>query len=132
MELDRLTETIIECAYVVGSTLGNGFLEKVYENALAHELRKKGLQVEQQRSIPVYYNQEVVGEYFADLLVQETVLVELKSVKGIEGIHTAQCIHYLKATGLIICLLINFGTPKVQVKRVVNNYRDVCTEGAGG
>jgi GxxExxY protein len=97
------------------------FLEKVYENALAHELRKKGLQVEQQRAIPVYYDKVVVGEYLADLLVEGSVLVELKAVKNIEDIHKAQCIHYLKATGLMMCLLINFGTPKVQIKRIVNN-----------
>jgi GxxExxY protein len=130
LDSDKLTETIIGCAYAVGSALGNGFLEKVYENALAHELKKKGIQVEQQRGISVYYDQAIVGEYFADLLVQGTVLVELKTAKGIEDIHIAQCIHYLKATGFTICLLINFGTPKVQVKRIVNNHKD--PRAAGG
>jgi len=117
---DELTETIIGCAYDVANGLGNGFLEKVYENALAHELRKRGLAVEQQWPVPVYYDHVAVGEYVADLLVANTVLVELKAVKTIEEIHKAQCIHYLKATGLPVCLLINFGTPRVQIKRIVN------------
>ena len=124
MGANEITDIIIGCAYSVGNTLGNGFLEKVYENALAHELQKKGLQVRQQYPIPVYYDQEIVGDYYADLLVDDTVLVELKAAKGIEDIHMAQCLHYLKATGLTICLLINFGTSKVHVKRVVNNHRD--------
>ena len=130
MHSEELTERIIGCAYAVANALGNGFLEKVYENALTHELRKRGLQVEQQRAIPVYYDQVAVGEYLADLLVQNTILVELKTVKNIEDIHKAQCIHYLKATGLQICLLINFGTPRVQIKRIVNNMADSRTEGA--
>ena len=128
---EGLTETIIGCAYTVANTLGNGFLEKVYENALFHELRKHGLHVEQQRPIPVYYDQLIVGDYLADIVVEESVLVELKAAKDIENVHKAQCIHYLKATGLTVCLLINFGTPKLQIKRIVNNHNDVRTEGAG-
>ena len=128
---EGLTETIIGCAYTVANTLGNGFLEKVYENALAYELMKHGLHVEQQRPIPVYYDQVSVGEYLADIVVEGSVLVELKAAKDIEDIHKAQCIHYLKATGLTICLLINFGNPKLQIKRIVNNHNDVRTEGAG-
>jgi len=128
--LEELTEKIIGCAYEVGNVLGNGFLEKVYENALSHELRKKGLQAEQQRTIPVYYDQIVVGEYVADLLIEECILVELKTIKNIEDIHRAQCIHYLKATGLKLCLLINSGTPKVQIKRIVNNLDHIRAKGA--
>jgi GxxExxY protein len=130
MYSEELTEKIIGCAYAVANALGNGFLEKVYENALAHELRKEGLHVEQQRAIPVYYVQVVVGEYLMDLLIEGSVLVELKAIKGIEDIHKAQCIHCLKATGLTLCLLINFGTPKVQIKRIVNNLNHSRTEGA--
>lgn len=130
MYLEELTEKIIGCAYEVGNVLGNGFLEKVYENALSHELRKKGLQAEQQRTIPVYYDQIVVGEYVADLLIEECILVELKTIKNIEDIHRAQCIHYLKATGLKLCLLINSGTPKVQIKRIVNNLDHIRAKGA--
>jgi GxxExxY protein len=130
MELDQLTEKIIGCAYTVSNTLGSGFLEKVYENALAYELRKKDLQVEQQRAVSVYYEKAVVGEYLADLLVEGSVLVELKAIKNIEDVHTAQCINYLKATGLTICLLINFGIPKVQIKRIINNHSKTRTERA--
>jgi GxxExxY protein len=122
MSSDTLTETVIGCAYTVANALGNGFLEKVYENALTHELRKRGVQVEQQRAIPVYYDQVVVGEYLADLLVGDSIVVELKAVKSIEDIHKAQCINYLKATGLQICMLINFGRPKVQIRRLMNSH----------
>jgi GxxExxY protein len=89
--LDEITERIIKCVYIVANTLGNGFLEKVYENALAHELKKSGFLVEQQKRIQVRYDGIVVGDYMADLLVQSTVLVELKAVKIIDNIHIAQC-----------------------------------------
>ena len=107
-ELNQLTENILGCAFQVSNTLGCGFLEKVYENSLAHELRKHGLDVIQQAPIEVHYAQVVVGEYFADLLVSDAVIVELKAVRGINEAHTAQCLNYLKATGLPICLLLNF------------------------
>ena len=119
--LNQITEQIIGCAYTVGNELGCGFLEKVYENALAHELRKTGLAVAQQQAIEVHYDGIVVGDYIADLLVAECVVVELKAVKALDDIHLAQCLNYLKATGLHICLLINFGIPKVEVRRVVLN-----------
>jgi GxxExxY protein len=118
--LNEITEKIIKCVYVVANTLGNGFLEKVYENALAHELRKSGFLVEQQKGIKVRYDGIVVGDYLADLLVQNEVLVELKAVKTLDNIHMAQCLNYLRATGLKVCLLLNFGTPKVQIRRLVN------------
>lgn len=121
-ELDQITEKIIGCAYTVASKLGCGFLEKVYENALAHETRKNGSKVLQQYSIQVCYDGVIVGDYVADLLVEDTVLVELKAVKALDDVHLAQCMNYLKTTGMKICLLINFGTPKIEVKRVVNNY----------
>lgn len=117
-KLNPITEKIIGCAYTISNTLGNGFLEKVYENALVHELRKSGLKIEQQHSIQVWYDGIVVGEYIADLLVEDAVLVELKAVKVLDAIHQAQCIHYLKATGLRLCLLLNFGSPRVEVKRL--------------
>jgi GxxExxY protein len=122
LELNKITERIIGCAYTVGNVLGNGFLEKVYENALAHELRKAGLQVVQQYGIQVHYDGIVVGEFVADLLIEGCVLVELKAVKAFDEIHMAQCLNYLKAVGLSVCLLINFGQPKVQIKRVVKNF----------
>ena len=123
--LNSITERIIGCCYTVANTLGPGFLEKVYENALAHELRKAGIGVEQQKSTVVRYDGIVVGEYVADLLVAGCVLVELKTVKRFDDIHMAQCMNYLRATGLPICLLINFATPKVEIRRVIdsNNLR---------
>ena len=120
--LNQITEQIIGCAYTVGNALGCGFLEKVYENALAHELRKAGLSVAQQQSIDVRYDEIVVGDYIADPLVAECVVVELKAVKALDDIHLAQCLNYLKATGLNVCLLINFGNPKMEVRRVVLNF----------
>lgn len=121
-ELDLITEKIIGCAFRVGSRLGHGFLEKVYENALSHECRKAGLIVEQQKSISVFYDGILVGEYFADLLVNESVIVELKAVKSFEDYQLAQCLNYLKATGQKVCLLLNFGTSKVEVKRIVRGF----------
>jgi GxxExxY protein len=118
--LNEITEKIIRYVYVVANTLGNGFLEKVYENALAHELRKCGLLVEQQKGIKVLYDGVVVGDYMADLLVQKENIVELKAVKALDNIHIAQCLNYLKATGFKVCLLLNFGTPKVQIRRLMN------------
>jgi len=117
-----VTKRVIGCAYTVSNTLGNGFLEKVYENALAYELRKFGLIVEQQKSLKVYYDGIVVGDYVADLLIQDAILVELKAVRNLEDIHLAQCLNYLRATDLRLCLLLNFGTPKVQIRRVVNQF----------
>lgn len=114
--LNGLTEKIIGCAFKVGAELGAGFLEKVYENALAHELRKAGLRVEQQHPVPVWYDGELVGEFFTDLLIEGTIVVELKAVRAFDDIHYAQCINYLAATKLPICLLINFGR-SVQIKR---------------
>jgi GxxExxY protein len=118
-EVNKITEKIIGCSYTVSNTLGVGFIEKVYENALAHEVRKAGLAVKQQHPIKVQYDGLVVGEFFADLLVEERVLVELKAVSILTDEHTAQALNYLRATGLELCLLINFGTTKVQVKRLL-------------
>ena len=116
-EMNALSEKIIGRAFQVSNTLGCGFLEKVYENALVHELRKNGLQVKQQEPIKVYYDGVVVGEYFADLLVADTIIVELKATKEISDAFAAQCLNYLKATGLPLCLLLNFGKPRVEIKR---------------
>jgi len=116
---DQITEKIIGCAYTVSNTLGSGFLEKIYENALAHELRKGGLKVAQQHGVHVYYDDIMVSEYVVDLVMEGCVLVELKTVKALDEIHFAQCLNYLKATGSKICLLLNFGKPRVEVKRIV-------------
>jgi GxxExxY protein len=117
-----MTETIIGCAYKVGNVLGCGFLEKVYENALRMELECEGLSVLQQHPVMVAYRGQNVGEYVADLLVGGEVMVELKAAKNLEEAHLAQCLNYLKATGLRVCLLVNFGKPRVEIKRVVNNF----------
>jgi len=121
-QMQQLTEKVIQCAFAVSNTLGCGFLEKVYENALAHELRKAGLQVQQQHGITVHYDGVAVGEYTADLLVEGILLLELKAVKNLDDIHLAQCLNYLKATNLHLCLLMNFAKPKFEVRRIVNNY----------
>ena len=115
--LNSLTEKIIGCAFEVSNTLGSGFLEKVYENSLALELRKIGLDAQQQTKIDVRYKGTVVGQYFADILVDGCVVVELKAAKNLDEAFTAQCLNYLKATGLPVCLLLNFGKPRVEIKR---------------
>ena len=117
-ETNEITELVIGAAYQVANTLGSGFLEKVYENALTIEIRKSGLTAVQQHPVQVKYEGVVVGEFIADVLVQDEVLVELKAVKALDEIHLAQCLNYLKATGLHVCLLINFGNPRIEIKRV--------------
>jgi GxxExxY protein len=119
--LYQLSQRIIGCAFQVSNTLGVGFLEKVYENALAYELRKSGLSLSQQHAIAVKYDGILVGEYIADLFVEEIVLVELKTVRALTETHAAQCMNYLKATGLPLCLLLNFGTPRVELRRIANS-----------
>ena len=118
-EINPITEAIIGCAYTISNKLGCGFLEKVYENALAYELRKAGLDVIQQHGISVLYDGVTVGIYEADLVVNGLVVVELKALKALNDIHLAQCMNYLRATSERVCLLINFGNPKVEVRRVV-------------
>jgi GxxExxY protein len=120
--LNSITEKVIGCAYRVANGLGPGFLEKVYENALAHELKKAGVAVEQQRRVMILYDGTVVGDYVADLLVEEVVLVELKAAKALDEVHLAQCLNYLRGASLRIGLLINFGTARIEIKRVVNGY----------
>ena len=120
-EIIKVTERIIGCAYTISNALGVGFLEKVYQNALAHELRKAGLSVAQQYPIQVRYNGIIVGDYAVDLLVEEQVIVEWKVAKALDDVHLAHCLNYLKATNLRIGLLLNFGKPRVEVKRVVRD-----------
>ena len=120
--LNKISEKIIGAAYKVSNVLGVGFLEKVYENALVYELKRLSLKVEQQKPIKVFYEGVVVGDYYADLVVEELVIVELKATKRIGDIYLAQCLNYLKATELKLGLILNFGTPRVEVKRVVHNY----------
>ena len=121
MKEDKITELIIGAAYEVSNTLGSGFLEKVYENALAEELLLRNIVFEKQKQIKVIYKNKIVGDYIADFIVESKVIVELKALANIDNSHIAQCLNYLKATGLNICLLINFGTAKVQLKRIINS-----------
>lgn len=121
-KLDQITEKIIGCSYMVATALGNGFLEKVYENALTHELIKSGLEVVQQYPVKVIYDGKEVGDYIADIFVENSVLVELKAVKALDNVHRAQCLNYLKATKMSVCLLVNFGTPKIEIKRIVQGF----------
>ena len=116
----KVTELVIGCAYRVGSALGSGFLEKVYENALIVELRKANMPFSQQHAMKVMYSGEVVGDCIADILVAGYVIVEIKALHRIEKIHMAQCLNYLRALNLRIGLLINFGAPSVEIKRIVN------------
>ena len=111
-----ITELIIKAFYQVYNTLGYGFLEKVYRNAMAIELRQLGLEVISESRILVYYDGEVVGEYFADLLVAGVVIVELKAAKKLVAAHEAQLLNYLKATPYEVGLLLNFG-PQPEIKR---------------
>ncbi len=112
---------MIGCAYQVSNELGVGFLERVYENALYYELRKSGLRVNQQVPVKVRYDGVVVGDYVLDLIIEDAVIVELKHAKSLTDDHLAQTLNYLKATDKQIALLINFGTRRVQVKRVIRS-----------
>ena len=115
--LNELTERIIGCAFRVHNVLGCGFAEKVYENALVHELRKAGIAVCQQVPIDIWYDGVLVGKYVADLIVEGSVLVETKAVRAFDDGHTSQCLNYLAATKLTVCLLLNFGK-RVEVRRL--------------
>ena len=119
-ELNSISEKIIGCVFNVSNTLGAGFLEKVYQNALIIELLECGLYVEKEKPITIYYKDKIVGEYYADILVNKQIIIETKAIAALNEIHQAQLLNYLKATNLHLGLLINFGTPKVQVKRMVN------------
>jgi GxxExxY protein len=120
--LAPVTERIIGCAFQVANALGHGFVEKVYENALAHEMGKCGLGVVQPRGIVVFYDDEIVGEFTADLLVEDQVIVELKVVGALSNVHVPRCRNYLRATGRPLCLLINFGRPKIEIRRIAPSF----------
>ena len=122
-DLNRVSETVIGCAYRVGSTLGSGFLESVYENAMVVELGDTDLFFERQKRLNVRYRDTTVGEFVADLLVEQSVVVEFKAVRALLPEHQAQLSNYLSASGLSLGLLINFGTSRVQVKRMVREFQ---------
>jgi len=118
ISIDKITEKIIAAAFMVSNTLGIGFVEKVYENALAHQMIKNGLRVVQQYPVKVEYDGILVGEFIADILVEDRVLVELKAVSELTSEHLAQALNYLRATGLEACLLINFGKSRLQIRHL--------------
>ncbi|MDL1893800.1 GxxExxY protein [Sphingobacteriales bacterium CHB3] len=118
---EELSNKIIRAYYTVYNTLGFGYLEKVYENAMRVELRKFGLRVEQQKKIDVYYDSEVVGEYYADLVVNEIIILELKAASAIIPEHEAQIINYLKCTRIELGLLFNFGSKPEFLRRIFTN-----------
>ncbi|MBI4746710.1 MAG: GxxExxY protein [Deltaproteobacteria bacterium] len=120
--INNLIEKVIGAVYEVSNVLGAGFLEKVYERALVKELTLRGLHAEVQYPIQVAYKGETVGDYYADILVERKLIVELKCAERLGNDHLAQCLNYLKATGHSIALLVNFQHPKVEWKRVVNNF----------
>ena len=123
MEHKELTNKIIGSAYTVYNQMGYGFLESVYEKCLLIELHKAGIKAENQAEILVKYDERVVGEFKADLLVENEIIVELKSIRSIMQIHEVQLVNYLKATGKELGLLINFGEKGVQVKRKVRDLK---------
>ena len=123
MEYREITETIIGCAYRVYNKMGFGFLESVYEKCLLIELRKAGLDAESQKPITVYYEDEIVGEFVADIIVNNTIILELKSVRRIIEAHEVQLVNYLVATGKPVGLILNFGETKVEIKRKVKDLK---------
>ena len=123
MEYKELTEKIIGCAYSVYNKMGFGFLESVYEKCMLIELRKAGLDAESQKPITVYYDSENVGHFLADIIVNGTIILELKSVRKIIEAHEVQLVNYLVATKKEVGLLINFGERKVEVKRKVRELK---------
>ncbi len=114
-----LTEKVLEAAFAVHNALGAGFLEKVYANALALELRAKGLACEQETPLHVKYKETIVGDYVADIVVERRVLLELKACSALDPVHEAQIMNYLRASNLHVGLLMNFGRPKLQDRRFV-------------
>jgi GxxExxY protein len=121
MEYKDVTETIIGCAYRVYNKMGFGFLESVYEKCLLIELRKAGLDMESQEPIRVYYDDEIVGEFVADIIVNDTIILELKSVRRVIKAHEVQLVNYLVSTGKPVGLILNFGERKVEVKRKIKD-----------
>ena len=120
---DELTKQIIGCAYDVYNQLGSGFLEKIYQNAMVIEAAKKELQIKAQHPIKVYYDGKIIGDYIADLWVNEQIIVELKAVQSLTREHEIQLVNYLAATGVETGLLINFGSPSVQVRRKFRTFK---------
>ena len=121
MEYRELTETIIGCAYQVYNKMGFGFLESVYEKCMLIELKEAGLNANSQKPIKVFYRNEIVGDFMADIIVNDTIILELKSVRRVIRAHEVLLVNYLVATGKPLGLLLNFGERKVEVKRKIKD-----------
>jgi GxxExxY protein len=117
-----ISEQVICCAFEVSNTLGAGFIEKVYENALCIELNRSGIPFFRQKRYEVRYKNENIGNYVADIVIADKLLVELKALSALNKEHEAQVMNYLKASGLRVGLLINFGTSRIGIKRIVWNH----------
>lgn len=117
--LEELTERIIGCAFAVSTALGHGFLEAVYQKAMVRELAHAGLKCQNEVPFKIHYRGEPIGTYLADLVVENTVILELKAVEALAPSHRGQLLNYLKASRLPVGLLLNFGTPRMEVKRVL-------------
>jgi GxxExxY protein len=124
-DLDSLTERVLGAVFEVSNTLGAGFLEKVYERALLTELGLRGIRATTQTAFTVTYKGRCVGEYFADIIIEDVLVIELKCAERSANEHIAQCLNYLRASGLTVCLLINFRRPKVEWKRIVNGFQEI-------
>lgn len=122
-DFHSLTERVLSAVFEVSNTLGTEFFEKVYERALLRELGLRGIRATGQASFPVIYKGHSVGDYLADILVEDVLVIELKCVDRLAGEHTAQCINYLRASGRTLCLLLNFQKPKVEWKRIVHGFQ---------
>jgi GxxExxY protein len=119
MDLNEITYAIRGAVFEVNKVLGHEFLEKVYENALMLELQLRGLRAKSQVPLKVFYKDKIVGEYIADILVENKVVVELKAIEKLEKVHEAQLLNYLKGTGMKVGLLVNMKYPKAEIKRMV-------------
>ena len=126
--LNALSEEVLAAVFEVSNTLGAGFLEKVYQRALIRELSLRGIRATAEASFAVDYKGYRVGSYYADLLVEGVLLVELKCAAQLAEEHMAQCLNYLRASGLTLCLLVNFQKPTVEWKRIVLGFDEVATE----
>ena len=122
MECSDITESILECGFEISNELGIGFLESVYENALIIALRQKGMRVDQQVPLSVSFRGEPIGRFQIDLLFDHQVIVELKAAKSLAPEHQMQILNYLRASGLPVALLMNFGTPKLEYRRFANRF----------
>lgn len=127
-EYAPLTESVLSAAFEVSNTLGAGFLEKVYERALHRELQLRGIKSTPQPHFQVKYKSHLVGEYTPDLLIEDTLIVELKCATSLQPEHTAQCLNYLRAAHKPICLLINFHNPKLEWRRLIPRTVSIRSE----